>query len=97
MSVYKYTRYIIFGIPVNPRELHVLAKRRGVLVGLLEDTMAMLHIVRRVHRMINTHDDHQRPRERDEDTIRRQGRVRVGFMAGKGVVCRVNERVYRKG
>ena len=97
MSVYKYTRYIIFGIPVNPRELHVLAKRRGVLVGLLEDTMAMLHIIGRVHRVINAYDDHQRPRERDEDTICRQGRGGVGFMAGKGVVCRVNERIYRKG
>lgn len=77
-------------IPVNPRELHVLAKRRGVFVGLLEDTMAMLHIVRRVHRVINAHDDHQRPRERDEDTVCRQGRGRVGFVAGKGIVCRVN-------
>lgn len=78
------------GIPVNPRELHVLAKRRGVLVGLLEDTMAMLHIIGRVHRVINAYDDHQRPRERDEDTICRQGRGGVGFMAGKGVVYMVN-------
>ena len=76
------------GIPVNPRELHVLAKWRGVLVGLLEDTMAMLHIIGRVHRVINAYDDHQRPRERDEDTICRQGRGGVGFMAGKGVVYR---------
>ena len=78
------------GIPVNPRELHVLAKRRGVLVGLLEDTMAMLHIIGRVHRVINAYDDHQRPRERDEDTICRQGRGGVGFVAGKGVVYMVN-------
>lgn len=48
-------------IPVYSRQCHILAKWRGMLVGLLEDAMAMLDIVRRVEGMIDSHDHHQSP------------------------------------
>lgn len=49
------------GIPINARQLHILAKRRDMLIGLLEDAMTMLVIIRLVDGIIDAHDHDQRP------------------------------------
>lgn len=72
-------------VPVNPSQRPVQAKRRGVFVALFEDAMAMLD-VGRVDSIVDTYDDDQHPRKRDEDAICRESRRGMRFPARKWVV-----------
>lgn len=74
-------------LPVDASHGGGLGESRVVLVGLLVNLVAVLHIVGRVNGVVNAGDDDQRPRDGDENAIRRQGLLTVCLAPGEGVVC----------
>lgn len=74
------------GLPVNASHSGILAERSVVLIRLLPDLLAVLHIVRRVDRIVNANDDHKGPGKRYEDPIGSQRVSIMGFTPGEGVV-----------
>ena len=59
-----------------------------MLVGLLPDLLALLDIIGGVDRIVDAHDDHQQPGQRDQEAVRVQGMDIVRLATGKGVIGR---------
>lgn len=59
-----------------------------MLVGLLPDLLALLDIIGGVDGIVDAHDHHQQPGQRDQEAVRVQGMDIVRLATGKGVIGR---------
>lgn len=73
-------------LPVDASDGGVLAKRCGMLLGILPELLALLHIVWGVERVVDADDDEQGPSKRHQNTVGVQGMGAVSVPAGEGVV-----------
>lgn len=57
-----------------------------MLVGLLPNRMAMLHIIGRVGGIVDADNQHQQPGQRNENAVGSQGRPAMGLMSGEWII-----------
>jgi hypothetical protein len=72
-------------IPVDASQSSILTERGVVLIRLLPDLLALLHIVRRVNRIIDADNHDQSPGEGYEDPVGIQRAGAVGLAFSKGI------------
>lgn len=71
--------------PVDTGDSCILTERRLVLIRLLPDLLALLHIIWRVDGVVDAHDDDQRPGEGHENAIRIQRLSTMRLAPSKGI------------
>lgn len=59
-----------------------------MLVGLLPDLLALLDIIGGVDGVVDAHDDHQQPGQRDQEPVGVQSMEIVRVATGKGIIGR---------